>query len=842
MKMKKAFFSLFIVAFLIFVSLISPVQSQDEDVLKIGVLVGNNQNRSFEKMQGMDEYLTWDVLEFDFEIYPLDFASMQESIDKGTIDFVIVDPASYVILEQSHGISAIATMETVAYLPPDYTARASVNHVGSAIFAKSDREDIETIGDLSGVSFIAIETPSSEGWWITKRELTEHRINPETDFEFLEFDPDPENVVSSVKNGEFDAGTVPSGLLEKMYMEGKIDINDFKIIHKQEYEDYPFLVSTRLYPGWVFAKTPQTSKSISERVSIYLFSTPFSVSGTGNIGDLAGWTVPQDYSSVVDCLRDLKEGPFKEEFDVIGVIIHFKYFLGGILLLLLLAVFSVLYVNNLNVKLESEIEAKTEAEILLTRRHKIEQTMFKISSMFTYPGDVDEAINNSLSEIGVLCGASRSYLFLFTPDGQFMNNTHEWCSEGVVSHRDDLQDLPSDMFPWWMSKLKNEEMIRVADVSSLPSEAVAEKEILEMQNIKSIIVFPAIIEGKLVGFVGLDEVNGTREWETEDFETLQMFSTLMSMVLKRRKTERSLRESEQHLKRVLEGSNEGTWDVNLQEDLLVFNERYAEIIGYTENEVGTGFEWMKERIHPDDINCVLSTLGYINKGISETAECEYRVMGGDGKYRWVYNRGKVVEYSEDGKPLHMAGILVDISERKAAEATLLAAKKAAEDASRTKSEFLANMSHELRTPLNSVIGFSDLLIEGTFGNLNEKQTKYVNNISNSGKHLLSLINDILDLSKIEAGKMKLNLTEFQIAKSLEEISSTISPLAMKKNIDLNFNIVPENISIRADKGKFRQIIYNLLSNAIKFTDEGGKVGIFVQKRMIVSVLRSKIQE
>jgi CheY-like chemotaxis protein/nitrogen-specific signal transduction histidine kinase len=186
-----------------------------------------------------------------------------------------------------------------------------------------------------------------------------------------------------------------------------------------------------------------------------------------------------------------------------------------------------------------------------------------------------------------------------------------------------------------------------------------------------------------------------------------------------------------------------------------------------------------------------------------------------------------VEYSEDGEPLHIAGVLVDISERKEAEAAMVAAKKAAEEASRTKSEFLANMSHELRTPLNSVIGFADILAEETFGSLNDRQKRYVTNVSKSGRHLLGLINDILDLSKIEAGKMILNPDKFEIGESLDEIRSIISPLVRKKNIKLLIDMVPEEITINADKGKFKQIIYNLLSNAIKFTDNKGSVTISV---------------
>ena len=144
-------------------------------------------------------------------------------------------------------------------------------------------------------------------------------------------------------------------------------------------------------------------------------------------------------------------------------------------------------------------------------------------------------------------------------------------------------------------------------------------------------------------------------------------------------------------------------------------------------------------------------------------------------------------------------------------------------ASRMKSQFLANVSHELRTPLNSIIGFSELLQERSFGELNEKQQQYSKFIHTSGVHLLQLINSILDLSKIEAGRMELMPEEFPLTDILGEILGTIKPIAHKKNVTIETKVTPASPIMVADKGKFKQIMYNLLSNAVKFNIEGGKV-------------------
>ncbi|NQU73095.1 MAG: HAMP domain-containing histidine kinase [Candidatus Omnitrophica bacterium] len=166
------------------------------------------------------------------------------------------------------------------------------------------------------------------------------------------------------------------------------------------------------------------------------------------------------------------------------------------------------------------------------------------------------------------------------------------------------------------------------------------------------------------------------------------------------------------------------------------------------------------------------------------------------------------------------------------------AKRVAEIASKTKSQFLANMSHELRTPLNAIIGFSEVLKDESFGSLNDKQKEYANDILKSGEHLLSLINDILDLSKVEAGKIELRLTEFNLKTAIENILSMIKEKAMKQNIHISLDLKEDTGIIKADERRVKQIMFNLLSNAVKFTPDGGKIGIeakLAEDKVLISV-------
>jgi signal transduction histidine kinase len=148
-----------------------------------------------------------------------------------------------------------------------------------------------------------------------------------------------------------------------------------------------------------------------------------------------------------------------------------------------------------------------------------------------------------------------------------------------------------------------------------------------------------------------------------------------------------------------------------------------------------------------------------------------------------------------------------------------------EAASRHKSEFLANMSHELRTPLNAIIGFSEILAEKMFGDINEKQTEYLQDILESGRHLLSLINDILDLSKIEAGRMELEATDFDLPSAIDNALTLVRERASRRGITLGHSVDERLGQIRGAERKVKQVLLNLLSNALKFTPEGGRIDV-----------------
>jgi PAS domain S-box-containing protein len=275
----------------------------------------------------------------------------------------------------------------------------------------------------------------------------------------------------------------------------------------------------------------------------------------------------------------------------------------------------------------------------------------------------------------------------------------------------------------------------------------------------------------------------------------------------------NLRITEERFRLLATWSPVGIFQANEQGAIIYTNPRWQSIFNLTEQQ-GKGEIWL-QMIHVAEREQVRE-LWYNNVVQLKEFNSEFRLHIESSEERWVLVQAKAL-ITASNKLNGFVGTVEDITERKRHEASLQQAKEFAEAAVKAKSEFLAGMTHELRTPLNAIIGYSEMLSEEIS---NDHEAEDLEKITSASKYLLSLINNVLDLSKVEANKMSLYLEEFDIAQFLEEITDTIIPLVNKNHNQLVMEKSNDLNTMYADQTKLRQVLYNLLSNACKFTERG----------------------
>lgn len=314
----------------------------------------------------------------------------------------------------------------------------------------------------------------------------------------------------------------------------------------------------------------------------------------------------------------------------------------------------------------------------------------------------------------------------------------------------------------------------------------------------------------------------------ENNEVMGTFGTLQD-VTERRLAEETVILQKERLESIIDGSSLGSWEWNVQTGELLINEIWASQIGYTVEELAPiSIKTWEKIIHPDDLILNNKLLEKHFKGESEIYLSEDQMKHKNGSWIWIASSGKVISWTDDGKPLWMFGSHQDITERKRAEEELRFARNEAEKANVAKSEFLSRMSHELRTPMNSILGFAQLL---EMGELNAGQRKGVNHIMKSGKHLLALINEVLDISRIESGRLSLSLEPVQLSSLISEMTDVIKLQAEERQIKVQLIDSESNLLfVRSDRQRLKQILLNLLNNAIKYNHESGSIFIEVQQK------------
>ncbi|MDD4331382.1 MAG: ATP-binding protein [Methanosarcinaceae archaeon] len=345
---------------------------------------------------------------------------------------------------------------------------------------------------------------------------------------------------------------------------------------------------------------------------------------------------------------------------------------------------------------------------------------------------------------------------------------------------------------------------------------------------------PAILGEELVGQIGL--ANSKNGYSKVELEAIKKVAALYALALQQKRASDELKYRDCILKSTFNSSIDGLVVVDINGKILFSNSKFLQIWGlseafFLEKKWKKLLDFISEQLLTPE--AFLSNMQKCTP--SPEAQVDYLYLKDGRIFEW-HSTPLMTDLNLKGRVWSFR----DVTSQRTAEKTILDAKLRAEEANRSKTEFLATMSHELRTPLNSIIGFSDILLAQMYGALNEKQLKYLGNISKSGKHLLTIINDILDISKVESGNESLFFEPVEIAAVFEDVKNLSFPFAASKNISLSFAVEPPNLYIRVDKIKFKQILHNLVSNALKFTPRAGKVWVRAEK--IQNTLEISVQD
>jgi PAS domain S-box-containing protein len=429
--------------------------------------------------------------------------------------------------------------------------------------------------------------------------------------------------------------------------------------------------------------------------------------------------------------------------------------------------------------------------------------------------DLEQSMARVLARLGLDTDTDRVYVFRNHPAqdrGKVLTSQiYEWTRTGIPPQigNPELQNLPmSDITPRWLAELSAGRSIRGL-VSDFPA---AERMVLEPQGIVSILVVPILLHGRLWGFVGFDSVRTARPWTPTEEHVLNIVSASLGAAIARRQAQEELGNSNRTLTTILDSLPVDVYVSDLTNHRILFMNRH---IKETFGRDCTG-ELCHTTFNHEPAPCAHCTNSRLLDENGRPAGIVTWECFNPVKRKWYRNYDQAIPWT-DGRLVRIE-IAMDVSDRKQAEKEILRAKDLAEAANCAKSEFLANMSHELRTPLNGIMGMLQLL---QMTELTTIQEDYTDTAIQSCNRLVRLLTDILDLSRIEAGKLTIQSTPMDLSETLRQTSDLFLPIAREKGLELSFELdqaIPKNVL--GDATRLQQILSNMVGNALKFTLEG----------------------
>lgn len=440
--------------------------------------------------------------------------------------------------------------------------------------------------------------------------------------------------------------------------------------------------------------------------------------------------------------------------------------------------------------------------------HKKLQQIYRLNDQVNRAEALEEIYKASLDMILQSVKADRAAILLMDDDQVMRFKAWRGLSE-------EYREVVQGHSPW-QPGAPDPQPVCIPDIDHAPLDAPL-REVVRREGIQALGFFPLVYQKRLLGKF-MVYYNTAHPFLEEEVQLAQTIAGHVAFSIQSKRREEALHQSEERLNVALSAGRMGAWEWNIQTGKIAWNSTLEAIHGIPPGTFGGGFEDFKRDIHPEDLERVLAA---INRTLRDGSEyqIEYRIFSPDQRLLWLESRGQLF-LDANGQPERMVGVCMDITERKRMEEALTQKTIEAQEASRVKSEFVSNVSHELRTPLNAILGFSHLVLENIYGSINEDQKYALEGVLRNADDLRKLINNLLDLSKIESGKAPLKIAPVEIPALIEDISAGLQSLLEKKSLYLQYEKKALPL-IQSDGDKIKQILVNLLSNAIKFTPEGG---------------------
>ncbi len=476
--------------------------------------------------------------------------------------------------------------------------------------------------------------------------------------------------------------------------------------------------------------------------------------------------------------------------------------------------------NGTPLRCDAIVSDRTEPVVLQHKlQREIELQNIIIQNLSTYLNskleDVEKYIHNSLKQLGEFVEADRVYIFNYSFENDTTSNTYEWCREGISPEIDNLQNVPLSIIPEWVNTHKRGKSFAIYDVDQYSGpDAKSMKHLLKPQNIQSMLAVPMMSGDKPLGFIGFDSVRQKYRYSETEKRLLYLFSQMLVHIDNRKQWERRLTHQEEKYRNLIDDMNIGLINLDVHQRISFVNQTFCRMSSYKESEL-VGHFISDIDLFGESYQTVKSKEELRKKGIADTYELQIRRKDGEKKW-WLISASP--SFNDKEEVIGTVGAMLDITHEVEMKNKLEKSKLKAEQAAQAKEVFLANMSHEIRTPLSVVIGMIRQLSQEK---LTSQQAFFVKQTASAARHLLAILNNILDMTKIEAGELTFDPTHFSLENMLKALKNIFKSPAEEKGLHFKLNLDPDIAkAFYADDTRIRQVLFNLLSNSLKFTEKG----------------------